>query len=137
MKKRKRKALFKHEGYIAIEFFGLKKEKKEYFLDFLSQSKFIVSASITENGEGVFIVEVNPIPKNHKEHIRAFNAAVQALKEIAKAFDLTTRELTESTEFIAKKVQVHQEGEEPKKGFIWKSSSEDSPFHIKNIKDRV
>ena len=129
MKKRKRRSLLplQHQGIIALEFFGLAEVDKAALYKRIKQESHCLLLHTKEDGQGVFFVLVDPIPRNGMEHKKAFQSCTQIFQPITKDFGLKIRPLKNHTDCIVEEVE-RDDGE---KGYIWKSPVTDSPYRIR------
>ena len=128
MKKRKRRSLLplRHQGIIALEFFGLAEVDKAALYRRIKQQPNCLLLHTTKDGQGVFLVLVSPIPRNGREHQKAFQSCVRLFQPIAKVFRLKIRPLNKHTDCIVEEVESNGQ-----KGYIWQSPIDDSPYRIK------
>ena len=130
MKKRKRRSLLplQHQGIIALEFFGLAEVHRAALYKSIKRNPYCLMLHTTQNGQGVFLVRVDPIPRNGMEHQKAFQSCTQLFQPTAKEFGITIRPLKNPTDCIVEEVEMDGE-----KGYIWNSPVMDSPYRIKKI----
>ena len=128
MKKRKRRSLLplQHQGIIALEFFGLAEVDKVALYKRIKRHPYCLLLHTKKDGQGVFFVKVNPIPRNGIEHQKAFRSCTQIFQPIAKDFGLKIRPIKNHTDCIVEEVESNGQ-----KGYIWESPVKDSPYHIR------